>query len=362
MKDNIKIINKIKIKWWDMEENRVGYSKYFDEKIIVGIKDKNQKLRFVNSYMWIFPFFIYLYIFIQICLGDLKYSAINIFLAILFGIATILTFLCFIGQLTVIYFEDDKLILKNKLNKKQEIDIDKYPRISVKDTNEWKYDKLKKKFEFVYASYVYISQGENDIILDTSKIRNKKILKFLNNFEIREKNEISDEKLKLTEDLKEKRILDLIDFLIDKKKIVGVKKKEKMKIAMLPSSVLNFLRLVLVSLTILSIFLTLRQEWKVLTFAMPFLLFMVGVFIEMYDYVYIRISYPYKDCIKINRYVLNYSKNDLMIHLIRIQQFNSYKKLSYLLRLSGNKNKYIIDLQDADLDKIEKFLNNINFE
>ena len=299
---------------------------------------------------------------IFVCLGDLKSSVINIFFAILFGIATILTFLSFIGQLTVIYFKDDKLILKNKLNKKQIIDIDKYPRVSVKDANEWKYDKLKKKFEFVCASYVYISQGENDIILDTGKIRNKKVLKFLNNFEIKEKNEISDEKLKLSENLKEKRILNLIDFLIDKKKIVGVKKKEKMKIAMLPSSMLNFLRLVLVSLTILSIFLALRQEWNVFIFAMSFLLLVFGVFMDMYDYVYIKISYPYKDCIKINRYVLNYSKNDLMIHLIRIQQFNSYKKLSYLLRLSGNKNKYIIDLQDADLDKIEKFLNNINFE
>ena len=345
-----------------MEENRVGYSKYFDEKIIVGVKDKNQKLRFVNSYMWIFPFFIYLYIFIQICLGDLKSSAINIFFAILFGIATILTFLSFIGQFTVIYFKDDKLILKNKLNKKQIIDIDKYPRISVKDANEWKYDKLKKIFEFVCASYVYISQGENDIILDTGKIRNKKVLNFLNNFEIKEKNEISDEKLELPENLKEKRMLNLIDFLIDKKKIVGVKKKEKMKIAMLPSSMLNFLRLVLVSLTILSIFLALRQEWNVFIFAISFLLLVFGVFMDMYDYVYIKISYPYKDCIKINRYVLNYSKNDLMIHLIRIQQFNSYKKFSYLLSLSGNKNKYIIDLKDADLDKIEKFFNNINFE
>ncbi len=345
-----------------MEENRVGYSKYFDEKIIVGVKNEKQKLRFVNSYMWIFPFFIYLYIFIQICLRDFKPSVVNILFVILFGIAVILSFLYFIGQFTVIYFEDDKLILKNKLNKKQEMDLNKYLRISIKNMNEWKYDKLKKKFEFVYATYVYISQGETDIILDTRKFKKEKILKFLNNFEIREKNEISEEKLKLSENLKEKRILNLMDFLIDKKKIVSVKKKEKIKIAMIPRSMLIFLRLVLVSLTVLSIFFILRYEWQDFTVAMTLLLIMITVLIEIYDNLYIRISYPYKDSIKINKYVLNYYKNDLMIYLMKIQPFNSYKKLSYLLRLSGNKNKYIIDLQDADIDKIEKFLNNINFE
>ena len=112
----------------------------------------------------------------------------------------------------------------------------------------------------------------------------------------------------------------------------------------------------------LSIFFILRHEWQDFTVAMTLLLIMITVLIEIYDNLYIRISYPYKDSIKINKYVLNYSKNDLMIYLMKIQPFNSYKKLSYLLRLSGNKNKYIIDLQDADIDKIEKFLNNINFE
>lgn len=34
--------------------------------------------------------------------------------------------------------------------------------------------KLKDKFEFIYDSYIYISQGQNSIIQDINKIRNKK--------------------------------------------------------------------------------------------------------------------------------------------------------------------------------------------
>ena len=34
--------------------------------------------------------------------------------------------------------------------------------------------KLKDKFEFIYDSYIYISQGKNSIIQDINKIRNKK--------------------------------------------------------------------------------------------------------------------------------------------------------------------------------------------
>lgn len=339
------------------------YQQFGDEKIICGIKNPNLKIKFMMSYIWLFPVCIILgFILNQNMLQILDDSHKVIAFIELFSVIgiAILGFLC---ESYTVYFEDNSLIFKNKLNKKKIIDINKYPRIYIRYRKNYSYDSDNRRYQQREEYDLHIEQNNNIIILDIRIIGGEKVSLLLDSFQMKEESEVSESQWQSSANEKEKKFYSIMKVLNSKKRIIGVRDTSKnMKIKISSLIIFNFLKIVLIASICLFIYLLFIKEWIIASYIIAFIFVLIVVLIEEKGSLYIDISYPSKNSIKINKYLLNYKDNNVMIYLVGVQLPKLYQKYNYKLVLSGIEKKYTIDLTGASEEKIEEFISNLIFQ
>ena len=100
----------------------------------------------------------------------------------------------------------------------------------------------------------------------------------------------------------------------------------------------------------------------------------IGCFLGVFDFFFLvmlidkgkdkslKISYPSNESIKINKYLLNYKKNNIMIGIRAIQIPTSFEKYNYMLIIRGENNSYSIELTLQHEKQLGEFIDNLIFE
>ena len=337
------------------------YKKYGSEKIICDINDKSLKIRFVKSYVWIFP--------LIMALGCLFNYAI---VFNLFGITgyvfflgiTFLTIRTFLDCWYTLYFKDNYLILENKLKKKKIINISNFPRIYIRYRESYQSSYNNTTSKKIEQYNLHIKQNDVDITLDIVKIGSKKISALLENLQYKEDSEVNESQCQSSLDERENDFLILKKDLNRKGKIVGIKDtNKKMKIAVNSCILYNFLVIVFIASIFLLISLLLAKEFMLAGFIGAFVLVMLFVLKQEKEALFINISYPNENIIEVNKNRLNFKDNVIKISIdvdeIFLPTANGY---NYCMFLHENERFHIIHLYYAKQEKIKEFLDNLIFE
>ena len=100
----------------------------------------------------------------------------------------------------------------------------------------------------------------------------------------------------------------------------------------------------------------------------------IGCILGFFDFIFLmmlvdkgsnnslKISYPSNDTIKINKYLLNYKTNDIMIDIKAIQDSSSPEKYRYMLIIYEQDYTHSIELTLQYENKLGDFINNLIFE
>lgn len=350
------------------------YQQFNGEKVISGIKDNSLEIKFIKLYRWIIPLLILFAIIVSI---NIIPDTIKIIAYIIAFVCPILSILDFLNQSYKLYFYDNNIILENKLNKQTIIDVNRYPRIYIKKQEHLRVTEYSDWIEYTY--FLHIEQDDNDIVFNMHGTKSTVIEFILNNIETKEKQDITESQWEESSSKKEATLFKYIKFLDKQEKIIGVKDsskkmeiirdskwKKKIKIC----TILLFMTFVIESL-ITTMFPTMKQIDRytlqnLLAGAIAFMFFADFLFlfqlVENRPNDPIKISYPSNESIKINRYLLNYKENNIMINIEAAKTVKVSEKYEYTLIINGEQNSYKIKLNMINEEQLKEFIDNLIFQ
>lgn len=348
------------------------YRQFYKEKVISGIKDANLEIKFIKSYLWVIPLLIIVFNFgmLQILPKSEKIIAYTIVI-----MGAILSVIGFLSQCCKLYFDNNNLILINKLNKKIVIDISRYPRIYIRNRIYRGYDSDTGYYETTYE-YLHIEQNDKEIVLDIVKVGRDKIKLLLNNIETKERQEVTTSQWQNSSTEKEKTFSNYIEFLNKQEKIIGVKDtSQKIK---LNNNVEEKKRLKICTILVMIAFALdclLNFIFQIKNTSILKNFFMtVGVFLSIFDFYFLimviekgkdnflKISYNSNGSIRINKYLLDYKKNNIMINIRATLASTTNEKYNYELIIQGEKKSYTIELAMQHEKSIGELIDNLIFE
>lgn len=335
------------------------YRQFGDEKVVVGVKNPDLKITLINPRALIFLIFIVLIFFLNFRYIKILNSSTRNIIFIVASIVLVLAILKFLNGSYKIYYEDNNLIFENKLGKKNIFDISKYPRVYISYKIYTTYKQRLELYKEVEVYRLHIEQKDNNIGLN---LDSKKIRMLLDNLETKEKYEVDENIWNLSVNDREKTFFDYMDFLKGKQKIIGIKDTSKsMKISKDISIVFKFLICVFIVCSICVINLMIKGDFYIailLALLLPVLLFVLK---EERKEIYLKISYPSENSIKIDKREF-YLKNNIMIDLKATQNPKSGKKYDYTLKIFDKINIYKINLNNAKTEEICEIIDNLIFE
>lgn len=343
------------------------YQQYNNEKIICGIKNHTLEIKFIKHYIWFLPLFILLGFSSNLRVLQILTDSESIIIYIIALFFFVLSIFVVLSQSYKLYFDNNNLILRNKLNKRIVIDINRYPRIYIRHQIYNSYNHVSEHYRKTHRYDLHIEQDNNDIVLDISTIGSKKIKLLLDNFETKERQDITDSQWQESSNEKEKTFSNYISFLSKQEKIIGVKNSNNMKIinnSNLMSKFIICTLIIIISFYLSTITSTDLSNFFLTISAFGFLfdLFVLISLVEKGTDSYLKISYPSEGTIKINKYLLNYKKNNIMISIRPIQKPTSFEKYNYMLIINGKNHSYSIDLTLQQEKQLGDFIDNLIFE
>lgn len=352
------------------------YQQFNSEKIISGIKEPNLQIKFIKSYIWIFPLFILLGFILNFGILQILSETERIMAYIVAIIVAILSVLGFLSQFYKLYFDDNNLILENKLNKRIVIDINRYPRIYIRHQVYDSYNHTTEMYETRHRYDLHIEQDNDDIVLDIRTIGSNKIALFLKSIETKERQDINESQWQDSSSEKEKTFSNYMTFLSKQEKIIGVKdSSQKMRINNDSNIKKRFKICTILVIVAFILDYVVNFVFHVSDASIFKNFFMgIGCFLGVFDFFFLvmlidkgkdkslKISYPSNESIKINKYLLNYKKNNIMIGIRAIQIPTSFEKYNYMLIIRGENNSYSIELTLQHEKQLGEFIDNLIFE
>ena len=356
----------------DMESKEI-YKQFHGEKIIFGIKNPHFNITFIKSYYWLFPFVI---LPTAIAMLLLLPSSERIFAYLLASIAILLSTLGFLSQFYRLYFDENDLILENKLHKRTVISFNQPARLYVIRELYKSFNPMTRCSTTESLYNLHIEQGSTTIVLDVTRIGNHKIALFLDSIQTKEKQDSDHFQYQDSSNNAQKNFSDYVTFLYHQGNILDVKNSSQtIKISNSPN-----LKKAITTCTLLSI-ISFVLEYG-LNFIFPVsndsifrsLFLSIGVFLALFDFfliitlldrgkdLCIKISYPSIDSIKINNYLLNYKVDPITIDLESIKSSLPFEKYNYLLTIYGQTHSYHIKLALQDIQPLIEFIDNLVFE
>lgn len=339
------------------------YKKFGSEKIIIQSKDRNFEIKFMKSYIWIYPLVIVVGVLLNIPMILMILSNFQKLIAgIIFFVFCIITAIVFLSQKYLVYFEENYLIIKN-IFKIKVFDLNKYPRIYIRQRiYNNSYDKVGRIDREIETYDLYIEQGNVSEKFDIGICGYDKIESFINNLEMRTKQECSEEQWSVSRSDRERQLLEYRDFLDNQGKIIGVKKAGKrMTINKRENFSFYILFIPLVLLIIFEIFLLSVKEYVSFWLILVGVIINIGALIVKYNTNIIKISYS-DESIKIDKYRLRYKESDIKIAISASQMPYFSDKYIYNLLILGTNSEYSIYLGNAKQSDVGKFIDNIYFE
>ena len=362
------------------------YEEYRNDKIICGVKDYDVKIENTSVPFWIFVMIIITGILARFAVGFIVNEVSifnNVFVKIIVDITTIFFIIAMVMSYyelkTELYFEDENIVFKNKLNKKIVIDINRYPRIYIKKSL---YTTSNTTYSGAISSRVcesydlHIEQDYKDLEISVDVIGAKKLKLFLDNLILKEKQESTNSQWECSFSPKEKKISEYISFLENPKKVIGVKDTtKKIKFRRLSVEWKIFIILVLTTLSCFgldyignSIF-DGSQNVKFTDF-----FGMAGAFLLVFDFLFLmicanqiggkgfKVSYPTQETIKIKGNIFDYRNNDVLIGLVKYRPTDSFDKYCYDLKVFNNGVRHYFEVEAKFEKEIGEFIDNLIFE
>ena len=335
------------------------YSNFGSEKVICSVKDKDLSINMMKSIVWVYPLMIFLLFLILLII----YKNLDTRQTVIFIISAILSILWYLYEKSTLYFDENELILENRLGKRTSIDISKYPRIYVKCEKHRHYNKYNRMHE-TYETYdLYIEQKNVQIHFDIKSVGAEKISLLLNNLNTKNKYEISEEKWRESENEYDSKTTDLINFFEGRERIIGVKDpNQKIKISKSSSIIFWFLLIVFMLCMILSIYLAIIKEFLFVGFVGLFDIILLGVVIAEWKSLAMRISFPNEGKIKIDGKVFDYKHSDVSIFIDRYINNSGLTKYDNELVIASRDKIYNVNVELLDEKKLNQFISNLVFQ
>lgn len=334
-----------------------------EEKIIVDIKNKDFRIKFFKSYAWLFPLIITLSILINI--GNFNIILSNsekVIGLIIFAVSILSTIILFCSESCKIYFEEDYLILENKLRKKKIFDINKYPRIYIRRRVYWVNLNNSRGYEQKETYDLYIEQNNELLTLDIKTCGYEKIQQFIENLEMKSHQNSTEQEWKFSVNDREKIMSGYMKFLNMQGRIIGVKDENK-KIRMRKKENLSIIILIIILIIIIDYELTLLKvnAYFASLLVLVGIIINIGAIINKMNSNNIKISYV-DGSIIIDKYKLKYKEKNIRITITATQTPYTKGKYDYDLQIMGERNTYSLPLGKAEESKIGEFIDNLNFE
>lgn len=350
------------------------YMKFGNEKVITGFNDTNIVIKYTNPYLGIIiPLaLVIMGLNLLVPMKIMKFPEITI--NILFILLMLLSLFVFLGQSYTLYFKDNTILLKNKLNKKKVLEIARYPRIYMRYKEMDSYDSTNMRS---YTSKYYnlcLQQNDVNIVFDIELLGSKKLSILLNNLQMKNREDVTLEQWQSSATVKEKTFSDYFHFLDKQKRITGVKdsnlnlkimnnKNLKLKLlicflfTIISFLISYFLGCVINNLDLSNIFLTISA------FLMLADLFFIIQIAEKWKSLSLKVSYPTNSTFKINNQIFDYKKNDIMLCIETYTDFKSKDKHNYRLVVLCNGHTYFsIDLNLRQEKQLGDFIYNLIFQ
>lgn len=350
------------------------YQQLNGEKIIVGIKDENFKIKFIKSNIWIVPLIMVIAIILNLGLLQQVLVGAEMILVIIAGIIfTLCTIFGFLSQVYELYFDNYNLVLENKLGKREIIDVSRYPRIYIRQKSYENYDRFTDTYNREQEYLLYLEQDNKCIKLSINGIGTNKIKNILANFELKSSDEVTDEQWKESASDKERIFFKYMYFLNEQEKVIGVKdssQKIKIKKDFLSKPKKGFFICTLVMLLFFGIeFMFFKTRSNIGDFLM-----FAGCFLFVFDLMFfvkmieeggghsLKVSYPEDDCLRINNFRFYYKRHDVKMGIEAVQFSEWEEKYKYFLRIRSNDKSYSFPLNPKDENQIGDFIDNLIFE
>jgi len=350
-----------------MRRDNIGreiYNKLGSEKIIVGIKDSNVKVKFMTTFIWAIPLVVTLGILLNLVNFYKILTETQMLIVLSIFIVAIISTITILGtQVFKLYIKDNFIIVENYFKMKKYIDINKYPRIYIRQHIYENYrDNNTGIFErgpiTIEKYYLYLEQNKTLIKLDTNTNGVKELLDSLI---LKDRTECTQQEWNFSVSNREQKMSEYMKYL-KQGRIIGVKDKNKNVIISKKQTTLCYiLTIVLILLIVFEIFLLSEKAYGASIFILFGIILDIGALIVKINSNKIKISYI-DDCIKINKYKLNYKENNIKLELIAMQLPVSKEKYEYSLQILGQKNKYTLSLGKAKENEIGEFIDNLILE
>lgn len=347
------------------------YKEFGSEKVITGIKNTNITIKYRNPYLGMIAPFVLMVMAFNLLIPMKIMGFSGIVTNSILGLVMLLALFIFLSQSYTIYFENDRILLKNKLNKEKILDLTKYPRIYMKYEETDTYDSSN---EYSYTSKDYhlcLQQNNTNIILNIEFLGSKKLATFLHNLQMKNKEEVTLEQWQSSASNEEETFFHYFDFLAKQERIVGIKypklnfkimNNDNLKLKVLICSLLAIISfgisyLIKNNLDLAKVFVTIS------VFLIVADLFLITQIAEKWKNLYLKISYPSNSTIKINRQVFDYKENDIMISIETYVDRKSNNKHNYRLLISSNgRILSSINLNLKQEKELGNFINNLIFQ
>lgn len=338
------------------QKSKQIFMNHGEEKVICNIINKNFRFTFTKSDNWAFPLIISsssilvlisLFVFIPIYF--------RVMLLLIFLISLLFTIYSFLSNSCSFYFDDHYLVLENKLKKKNVIDINKYPRIYIRQRIFDSYNRVHDRYEIKECYFVYIEQNNNQFIFDMHRCGNDNICKLFDSIETKSKSNCSTEEWNCSSNDR----YNIFSNYYIKQRIIGVKNPTlNMKIpktSNIPFCLLVFLSIVLA----IAIFDNIIHKLDITIWLMLlYIPIFIGIITDRSKHS-IKISYPLDGSIQINKYFLDYKNTDVSLKLVAIQRPDINDKFSYVLNILEQDSSYSIPLDSANEYLIKDFFDNL---
>ena len=281
-----------------------------------------------------------------------------------FVILIILTIVLILNQCCKIYIKDNNLIWKNKLNIKKIIDLNKKPRIYMRQkiVNVYRHDKSRgyTQYEQREDYYIYIEQNDTMMQFRTDVLNIEKSRILIDAFITKDRNECTQDKWNESVAYVEKNMFELKTLLNEHGKIIGVKDKNKKIIIRKNGKRVSFYLLILSLIALLCIevsFIKLEEYFSSILILVVIIINIGAIFVKSATNR-IKILCK-KDMIKIDKYKLNYKENNIRLDIEIIQTPFFNKKYYYKLIIIGEKDRYVVQLGNIKVKKMQDFIDNL---
>lgn len=361
-----------------MIENKLGEKLFQEfggaenEKVITGIKNTQLNISYLNMTkripLWGITLIGALTLIVTLLSTGLMFTFNQRILAFCgLIILTILTIVLILNQCCKIYIKDNNLIWKNKLNIKKIIDLNKKPRIYMRQkmVNVYRHDKSRgyTQYEQREDYYIYVEQKDIKLQFRTDVLNIEKSRLLIDAFVMKDRNECTKGEWNESVSYVEKNMFELKTLLNEYGKIIGVKDKNKKIIIRKNGKRVSFYLLILslIALLCLEVPLIKLEEY------FSSILLLVGIIINIGAILVKSATNKIKilckeDMIKIDKYKLNYRENNIRLDIEIIQTPFFNEKYYYKLIIIGEKDKYVVQLGNVKVEKIRDFIDNLILE